>query len=638
MAIDRSGMTQTDSKGKVTREPKKSIDGSEMLKYAWWRCDEDTMAQQIAGTIKFIQTHQGSRLEQLVASTRLYGTSGSMGLLGTAFTRNQSVAVSPSSQRISFNLCASVIDTLQSKIAKNKVIPTFITNGGIWGMQKKAEQLSKFVEGCFYGADMHRKGTQTFRDGAVWGSGLVHVFRDADDIGVERTFPHEIFVDQVEALATDPQQMHRVKVLDRDKLAETFKEDEEACAAIEAAAPASYQEVAGSATAADLVKVTESWHLPSGPDAGDGLHVICLEDTVLFKEEWTKDYFPFVQFNYSKELFGYWGQGACERLQNLQGEVNRLMILIQRSMWMGGSFKVLVENGSKVVSQHLNNDVGAIIHYTGTPPQYVTPPMIQTDIYPYVDALIAKGYRQEGVSELEASSVKPQGVDSGKALRTIADIASDRMLFIQQEMETFYLECARQMIEVAKDIYKDKGTFKTVFPSAKFMETIDWKDIKLKEDEYVLKAFPTSSLADDMAGRLQDVQDLSQAGMISPRTARKLLRMPDLEMADNLANAAEDYLCNIIEEMIDDDKYTAPDSKMDLTLGKQLVLQYYNYCRLQNAPEEVLMRLDKFSTQIDDIMGIANPPMPAPMPGAPANPTPAPVSSLIPNVNGAAIG
>ena len=91
-----------------------------------------------------------------------------------------------------------------------------------------------------------------------------------------------------------------------------------------------------------------------------------------------------------------------------------------------------------------------------------------------------------------------------------------------QEMERFFLEGARQMIEVAKDIYARKKTFKVLFPTSKFMETIDWKDIKLKEDEYILKAFPTSSLPDDPAGKLQTIQEYMQAGLVSPRAGRRL--------------------------------------------------------------------------------------------------------------------
>jgi hypothetical protein len=384
-------------------------------------------------------------------------------------------------------------------------------------------------------------------------------------------------------------------------------------------------------TAADLVTVTESWHLPSGKDATDGLHVICCGDKVLFQEEWKKTYFPFVFFHYNKRLLGFWGQGACERLQNLQQEINRLMILIQRSMWMGGSFKVLVENGSKIVSQHLNNDVGAIIHYSGTPPQYITPPMIQQDIYPYVDALIAKGYQQEGVSQLAASSLKPQGVDSGAALRAFDDIADDRFLFIGQQMEEFYLEVARQMIEVAKEIATHKK-FLVKYPGTMSFEEIDWKDIKLKEDEYVLKAYPTSSLPEDPAGRLQTVQEYAQAGFISPHAARRLLAMPDIEMSDKLANAAENNLHRIFEDILDKGEYVVPEPTFDLQLASMLYLEYYNFAALNNCPEDRMELLRQFKAQVDDLVGLTAPP-PMPQVQAPANPTPTPTSPMLPNVN-----
>ena len=63
--------------------------------------------------------------------------------------------------------------------------------------------------------------------------------------------------------------------------------------------------------------------------------------------------FPFAHIRYASRKFGWYGQGVCERVQNLQGEINRCMILKQRALWMQGAFKVLIENGSKIVSQHL---------------------------------------------------------------------------------------------------------------------------------------------------------------------------------------------------------------------------------------------------------------------------------------------
>lgn len=633
--IQKSAMTATDDKGRVIREPKKDKT-DDPRNFQWWTLkDSEDLANSVVNTVAFIEKHQSTRLEQLTVSTRLYGNTSAYNLIGTAFTRANSVNSNPMSQRMSFNVCASVIDTLTSMIAKNKIIPTFITEGGVWKMQRKAEKLSKFIEGCFYHTKAHKKGTMAFRDCGVWGDGFVHPYDDDGQIGLERVLPHELFVDNIEALATEPTQLHRVKYCDRDTVIAQFPDHKEYLLTANPTAP---QDIGGSGTAAQLITITESWHLRSGKKAKDGLHVICCGDEVLFKEEWDKDYFPFVQLNYSKRLLGWFGQGICERLQNIQGEINRNMMLVQRSFWMGGSFKVLLENGSKVVSQHINNDVGSIIHYTGTPPQYITPPTIQPEIISYIDALIDKAYRQEGISQMSAAGTRPAGELSGKALREMNNNEQDRFMQIQQAVEDFYLELAHQMIEIAKDIYKRKGSFKVTFPSTKFMETVDWKDINLEADEYVLKAFPTSSLPDDPAGKLQTIQEYMQAGLISPMAGRRLMAMPDVEMSDNLANAAEDLLHKIIEGILDDGKYEAPEPFYDLQLAKTLSLQYYNYAKLNNCPEDRMKLLRKFMVNLDDLLGINQPQpsvMPGNTPGAPqAVPQPPPQSNLLPNVPG----
>lgn len=636
MAIDKSKMTKYRN-GKKVREPKNEIDGSQ--KFYWWKTkDKAAKAREIASTILFISRHQSTRLEQLTVSTRLYGNTSAFNLVGTAFTRANSVNSNPSSQRLTFNLCQSVIDTLVSKIAKDKVIPIYLTQGGVWEMQKKAKNLTKFTEGCFYQNKVHEKRTIAFRDACVWGDGLVHIFEDLDkeEICVERVLPHELLVDMIESLSQKPRQMHRVKVVDREILMAMFPDEKDI---ISVAIPSNYVEIGGTGTAVDMVTVTESWHLPSkkyedeDPNC-DGEHVICIGDDILFEEKWYKDYFPFAKISWSERLLGFFGQGLCEQLQNLQGEINRLMILVQRSMWMGGSFKVLLENGSKVVSQHVNNDVGSIIHYTGTPPQYITPPVIQPEIVSYIDNLIDKGYRQAGLSQMTASGMKPQGLDSGRALREMTNIEDDRYMSVEQAVEAFDLEIGRQMIEVAKDIYKRKKTYQVTFPTSKFMETIDWKEINLEADQYILKAFPRSSLPEEPAARLQTIQEYMQAGIISPKTGRRLMDSPDIEMSEDLANADEDLLHSIIEDIIHDGKYTPPEPHYNLPLAKQLVVQYMNYAQLNKCPESKMNKLRDFLKQVNDLLGIAQPQAPMPGQGQPmANPQATPASPMIQNTN-----
>lgn len=591
--IQRSNMTQTDAKGKVLRESQENL-AATAVNFRWWECDEKEMAANIAGTLKFIQQHQGSRMEQLVVSTRLYGMNASYNLIGTAFTRSSSVNSSPSSQRISFNVCESIIDTLESKMAKNKVIPTFITNGGVWDVQKKAKDLTKFTQGLFYEQKAHKKIINSFGDGGVWGDGFVQVYNKDGKVAIDRVLPHELFVDTIETLTSEPTQLHRVKIMDRDRALYLLPELEENITTV---SPANYQQIGGQGTAADLITVVESWHI--GADRNNGLHVFSVGDGSLI-EDYKKDYFPFPHFRYAERKLGWYGQGACERLQNFQGEINRCMILKQRALWMQSAFKVLIEQGSKVVDQHISNEVGTLIHYTGTPPLYVTPPATNPELQMWIDRLIQLAYQQEGVSLLSTQGEVPLGVESGIALRTLNQISDDRFLFMQQRLEDFALEIARQAIEVVKDIYKEKGTYEVCFPNTQFIETVDWKDIHLEDDQYTLKAFPTSSLSEDLTGRLAEIDELEQSGKIDPATSFALLDMPDIEMQASLQNAPINLLHKLYEQMLDKGKpatFEPAYHRADLAL--KLGLWYVNYAQEHNCPDKNVQLVRDFITQIN---------------------------------------
>ena len=648
--IERKNMTQKIG-GKITRQPDSEDAGQGV--FFWWKqfdIDSDEKDEQLGfeteSTIRFIQRNSSQRMDQLVFSTRLYSNNPAYNVTGAAFSRSSSASPNPTGSRMSFNLCSSVVDTLTSQVAKNKVVPTFITSGGVWGMQRKAEKLSKFTEGLFYEEHAHEKITYQARDAGVWGDGYLHPYRNSKDrAAIERVLPHEIVFDLVESMTGNLRQIHRVYLKDRGQLAYEHPEYREE---IEQAPPASSRDIGAKGTAADLVLVTDSWHLRSGEDEDDGVFVRILSGTaqVIKKKKWDYDYFPFVDLEYSKRLIGGGGQGACERLQNLQGEINRMLITIQKSWWMGSTFKILSHINDKIPSQHFNNEVGPIIKWAGdVPPNYIAPQPVQTDAYQYVDSLIAKGYQQEGISQLSASNVKPLGINSGTALRTYDTIAEDRQLFFGQRVEQSALEVTRQCIDIVKEVYKEKGKYEVKFPNTNFVESIDWSDINLEMDEYWLKAFPTSSLPQEPAAKLETVTEYMQAGLISPRAGRRLLSMPDVEMSDKLANAAEELICKSIEDILyDGKKDVRPDSEWDLQLAKKISLEYMNFAKLNDCPEKKLKLLREFMSYIDDELGLTAPPVPmgsSPVPGAGptvpmANPLPTPQSGLIPNVAGVA--
>lgn len=621
--IDYSTM----STGKNDVTPPGSVDRR------WWLSSKEEMPQTLMQIVHTIAQADSKRNTQYQVSARLYGNTNIMGVNGLSFSKMHSVQ-NAAKDRLSYNIVQSGIDTVTAKMAKNKPRPLYLTSGGDYKLQRKAKKLSQFTDGIFYENKAHFMGIDAFRDAAVLGDGIIHVFDWHGRVKWERVVPSELYVDVVEAFDGNPRQLHRVKNVDRQVLIDMFPSKKSKILTANSASAeltATYQNVS------DQVTVCESWHLPSGPDANDGIHVITLDNELLFTGDWTKSYFPFAKFTWGKRLYGYWGQGAAEQIQNIQLEINKLLWVKQRSLHLAGSFKILLENGSKIVKEHLNNDIGAIVTYSGTKPEYVIPPVIPMEIDTQINWLKEAGFEQLGISMLSAASQKPAGLNSGKALREYNDIESDRFMVIGQQWEQFFLDLSRLSIDVAQEIFEREGSYEVKTPGKSFLKTIDWKEIDLDQDEYIMKCFPTSSLPQEPAGRLQTVQEYVQAGFINPRTARKLLDFPDLEQVEDLQNAAEEWINECLEKIVDDGEYTPPDQFDDLQQAEELCLEYIAQGKKNKLDTDRIMLLIKYLNQVRAYKEKAMQAM-APQPGmAPqANPMATPQSDMIPNTPGAA--
>jgi hypothetical protein len=230
-------------------------------------------------------------------------------------------------------------------------------------------------------------------------------------------------------------------------------------------------------------------------------------------------------------------------------------------------------------------------------------------------------------------------LNSGRAIREFADIQSDRLHTPAKSYENMYMDVARLSIEMAKIIAGQDKDYEVKVPGRKSIAVVEWSDIKLDDDDYVMQCYPVSSLPQDPAGRLQTIQEYAQAGFLSPRQARRLLDFPDLDQVESLANAEEDYLTMVFDKIVDDGDYTSPDPLDDLQMSKQLCLEYYAKGKANNLREDRLELLRRYLQQIAEIEQAMMPPppeMPMAMPGATGEPLSPPIpigpSDLVPNV------
>jgi hypothetical protein len=621
-------------KASITFKTKETTDSLQVM--PWWdESNPDKAASMLLTTAAYLKESQAYRYQQTAIYARLYGNQSLYSFAGQNISKMDQFKGLPQ-DRPTFNLVQSVTDTLVSRIAQSRPQPVFLTDNSDYKQRNLAKKLNNFIIGEFFHTKAYELASLALRDALITGTGVIHTFETPDNrVGLERVLQTELLVDPNESMYGDPRQLYRVKLVDREVLMANFPKYKEK---LEIAAKAYPDNSADSSkSVSDLVMVVESWHLKSGEHQKDGRHMMACSSGFLINEAYDKDHFPFSFLHYSPRLLGFWAQGVAEQLMGTQVELNSILFVISKAIKLVGVPRVFQESGAKVMSAAHNNEVGVIVKYTGTKPTYEVAPCNAPELYAERDKLIQYGYQQSGVSALQASSQKPQGLDSGEAIRTYDDISTDRFASLSRRYDNLFVDLAYKIIEQAKDIAEETGSYATVYPNKNGTREIDLPKANMIEDAFIIQCHTQSSLPKDPAGRLQKVTEMVQSGMITLQEGRRLLDYPDLEQIEKLANAGEERIFQCLDDIVDSGKYTPPDPFMPLDLAIQHTTAYINLYVPAKLEESKAQMLRDFFTQVQTLIQAATPPpMPA-APGAPGAPTPQaspqapPTSPLIPN-------
>lgn len=618
-----------------TRASIENPNGQGMLP-EWWKSDDDRqLATELCGTAAYLKTNQTYRVRQLAVDIRLYCNLPIYSYAGNTMAQMNRTKTLPD-DRPTFNLIQVAIDTLVSRIGQNEPQPKFLTDGGDYKERHLAQELNQFILGEFYQTKAYQKAKRMFRDGLVMGAGALKVYEgDNGKVCLDRVMITDLYTDDNDSLNGEPQQLIQLKLMDRDRLMAQNPKKEMIIAETPQGLPDSGPD--NGRTISDQVMVVEGWKLPSGPDPEapsyiPGRHTIATVAGILLDEEWNKPKFPFVFLNYSDPFLGFWGQGIATQLFGTQLSLNRILYTISRAILLVGVPRVFIDQSSKVVKAHNNNEIGVMVTYSGTKPSYEVAPCNAPELYSERDKLIEYGLRQVGISDMQATGEKPAGLDSGEAIRSYEDVNDSRFADTAKRYDQMFVDLAYLITDTAMDIAKRDGHYQTVYPNKDGTREIDLPKMDLLKNPFVIQCFNESSLPRTPAGRIATVTEQVQAGMLTIKEGKRLMNFPDLEQNEKLANASEERIFMILDDIVHESKYTPPDPFMDLQLASQLTVQYINLYLAAGLEEKKAELLRTFFKQVQAIQQAGQPVAPTPMPTPQAPPMPIPPSALVPNV------
>lgn len=598
----------------------------------WWAADEGDVHGALTSVVRHIKMSQQWRRDADEYHAELYA-----GGPGGAGIRGMSGATEYVPARLPYNVARGAADTLVSKVAKHRPLPQVLTTRGNWGQQKRARKMSQFIEGQFYHQRIFEKKAQVLvRDAAVFGRGLLKIWAEGKTVMTERTQPWELHTDEWDSRYGDPRNLYHLRTVDVGVLIERFGRDEdgefdeEICKAIEEAGDIDdHQNVEMSAydPTVDRTHVVEAWHLPSGPDAKDGRHVIAILGRTLLDEPWERNYFPFAMLGYSSPISGYWPQGLVEQLEGFVYEINMMAEKVSESHATIGGCIVAIPSNSGITDTHLINGVGyGLRHNPGAAPTFFNPEPVHPATYQRLRDLPQEALADVGLSQMSTQSLKPAGIDSGIGLQTLDDIETERFVIFGRAYEAWCLDIARQFVDCAAEIARNEGEYAVEVPLKGGMLPLSWKDVTI--DDFELKVFSTSTLPQQPAARLDRLQALFDAGVVDRAVFLRELDAPELSAELDMETADKLLTDEMLEAMLenddaeDPDAYKMPTPYQDLVWSGRRAQQRLNKAEVDGAPEENLDLLRRFIVECKLLDKKMNPPPPPPPPPPMGGPPP----------------
>lgn len=497
-----------------------------------------------------------------------------------------------------YNLVESIVDTVQAEVISNRTRPQFFTDGGDWESKEKARELTSYISGVFSDNDIYNGlSPSVCLDALVFGTGFAKVWEEEGKIKIERCFPPEVIVDDVEASLSNnkPRNMYYSRYLPRGTVEAIFSEDNKKLELIKGSTGDDFKQGA-ERTHVDILSLTEAWHLPDGKSKGR--HMILCGNTCILDEDYKQKYFPFVVLRYKDRVRGYLGKGIPEILEGQQELINDLRDKINAQV-LGSSPFIWTAPGSKLTESEISNRIWRVIE-SETPPQYIANNSIPPDLMARFQQEVSEAGTLVGANTLMLRSELPPGIQSGsgRALRIYNDTKSKRFMKFARAYEQMHIDLANLIMDVSAYAEECGTNIETVYEAGGVLKKMSYSEIAPKNDLYIIRPEPINFLSDTPSGRLSDIEAL--ASIFPEDMKSKLVRLldnPDVQGVTSYLSANDDAISKAFSAILRGEKTSsqvAPNQYMDLPLclqmGKSMILS----AMTQGAPPERLLELENW--------------------------------------------
>lgn len=469
------------------------------------------------------------------------------------------------------NVTQAIVDSLVAKQVSNESKATFDVDDGDWEANVRAEMLDKFTFGEFYRCKVYELHEQGFRDAAWAGDGWIKYTARGGKVHAERVFPMEMRLDPTACVSGPPRELYQVRYISKSLACSLYPDVREQILLLPHCAPSIVYP--GINTNDHLVRLQEGWHLPDDDRSG-GVYAFSCGNIVLEAREWKRPRFPFVRMPYSRDIAGGYSVGIVQQLSPLQRELNKLKIRKLRGLALYGVPRVYHQAGS-TLTPDFSRDIGQVYVWTGSKPEVDQSPCVSAELVAEEVHLISQMYQLAGISPLERGSEMPSRMDSRPGMREYIANADEKHALPSQTWNRSFLEAAQCIVDVAREIVEENGSYEAFGAAKDFVTKIDFKDANLEDERFRIKLQNTNLLPTTPTGKRLAILDLLKANAFpNPMDMWEMLagEHPDVDAIIQRKTSGRKLVEKQMYMIVARQKYFAPDVHQDCEYAKGVAL------------------------------------------------------------------
>lgn len=513
------------------------------------------------------RTYQAARYLNDVTIDLNYLTEWSEGLWNYRFYNLQD---SDLAQSPKINVIKSVIDTLVSKLANQKVRPYLNPVNGLFSTRKIAKQAQQYFDIVYDKEHVQEKVSKAYRNACIFGIGYLFYNPFTKTIDVPGTW-------QVGICNTEKGYGKPTKLLIEDR---NFPITQLGNYGIKEKYTSEYV------------------NFKLFFDTIEHKMYILINGKKVKEEKYEADCIPVVEVYNTTPIFGTRTVSIVDELDGIQTNIDLINQKISTAAQLTPGNVTYVQAGSNLNASDISNRTGMAYTVKMGPGQNqlpvvnVTPAPFDPMWQSLLDSYVKQAYEIVGVSQLSAQSQKPAGLDSGVALQTLSDIESDRFMVQLQGYTNSFVDLANLIIEVNTD--------GSILPKSVDTAEYSWEDIRKQKDLFKVQFSAMSILSKDPQTKLQQIMQLTQIGLITTDKLATYLDSPDLEDVYRGASAIKDAIDATISNAIEKDEYEIPDYISYQSLLTELITTENKL--FASGDKEALGKASKLKEKLLEIM------------------------------------